>query len=1039
MVVTLSACSGQPRPPPDPGQVLAAQGDAGAPVAAPASPFASGRSALAEPADVALDFTVSPMPGGRSVLLASQWSNERLAWARVLDGRTGQSTAPVRFTGEHVLTAFDWASTSPEKAPTLVTSDGARLCFTDAANPGSPHCEVASPTVVLPTGDRIAMLEVVTAHIPEPAPPKGAAPSKPPPKPSRPAKPQPAKKGSKPAAQPKHGPARRPSHPLVELRVRFGDARGTFEPEARPTGLHFEAPIDGMTLVDARARTLPGAAGAAPTSLLDVLWYETAPKRKARKGASLGSARLMAGSLKADGSLDFSSRVPVLDGDLEYGSLKDHRFPRLYGTDLATVFLDLDKAGHCESFRILPTHGFLAQTQTPVACSLAPDQLTLASLDPADVTALERLYREEPRRAGGQPRGDPGLVAWAGDRAYYRHAGPGGSATLRSASRRDGVPRDEPAPFVAKRSRVSWGAFFPDGEGLAFSQGTLVHVAPDGSLTRGAKVEGPLASLLVAPEEHADRRRVARIGASFFLARGPLTGGALPRLWPEDPAGRAPLAKASPALSPDTAVLAGGSSEGLLLDLAGTALRLSTVTPEGRVAPLGAPRLSPVRAGFDACERLSNGSGGALVAGVSAQDPAKVVAFTVDARGALGTAFPVPLPIKAGEIGVRLIPLPAGGALLTDLDRRHVVWLDDSGHPIGAAPWPLESSDAACLDGRPARLVVPDPTPGELTRIPNAERNECLTGDAVWASDGSLRWFGSLVSGLDSLAEVARVPLRSPSIAPALGLPSNAAALAPLPNPTGAPASPCPGDMVSIAGRFCIDRFEGMAVDARTGEALSPDYPATPGLLDFALAEWSTNHERVGNAHARALPLPFIAPARIGQKTEPVIVSRLGVRPSGYLTGVVADAACAAAGKRLCKLEEFNTACRGEEDRQFPYGDDYQDGVCNVFREEHPAALLHNNASIGHLDPRLNRVLSKGRPMLERTGDRAVCRSRWGNDAVYDMVGNMDEWIDEGTGAFAGGFYARSTRAGCDAVITAHPKGYLDYSTGVRCCKGAGR
>ena len=64
--------------------------------------------------------------------------------------------------------------------------------------------------------------------------------------------------------------------------------------------------------------------------------------------------------------------------------------------------------------------------------------------------------------------------------------------------------------------------------------------------------------------------------------------------------------------------------------------------------------------------------------------------------------------------------------------------------------------------------------------------------------------------------------------------------------------------------------------------------------------------------------------------------------------------------------------------------------------------------------------------------------TRWGDDAVYDLVGNLDEWVDEPGGAFAGGFYSRSTRAGCEAVVTAHPKGYLDYSTGVRCCYGGG-
>jgi hypothetical protein len=59
----------------------------------------------------------------------------------------------------------------------------------------------------------------------------------------------------------------------------------------------------------------------------------------------------------------------------------------------------------------------------------------------------------------------------------------------------------------------------------------------------------------------------------------------------------------------------------------------------------------------------------------------------------------------------------------------------------------------------------------------------------------------------------------------------------------------------------------------------------------------------------------------------------------------------------------------------------------------------------------------------------------WGNDAIYDMVGNLDEWVDDGEGAFMGGFFARSTRLGCDARIAVHPKPYADYSLGVRCCK----
>jgi hypothetical protein len=233
-----------------------------------------------------------------------------------------------------------------------------------------------------------------------------------------------------------------------------------------------------------------------------------------------------------------------------------------------------------------------------------------------------------------------------------------------------------------------------------------------------------------------------------------------------------------------------------------------------------------------------------------------------------------------------------------------------------------------------------------------------------------------------------------------------------------------------------MDRFEASLADKSTGEPISPDFPPVTNLMQIALGEWATGRERSGNVHARAFPLPAL-PAWRGRSIEPVAVSRLGVRPSGYVSGIVAEHACEAAGKRLCTLDEFVKACRGDGDTLFPYGDEYEEGRCNVDRDEHPAAMLHDNASIGHLDPRLNRVGPHGRPLLEPTGARAACRSRWGSDAVYDLVGNLDEWIDHGHGAFAGGFYSRTTHAGCEALIAAHPKPYMDYSTGFRCCKDA--
>jgi hypothetical protein len=55
------------------------------------------------------------------------------------------------------------------------------------------------------------------------------------------------------------------------------------------------------------------------------------------------------------------------------------------------------------------------------------------------------------------------------------------------------------------------------------------------------------------------------------------------------------------------------------------------------------------------------------------------------------------------------------------------------------------------------------------------------------------------------------------------------------------------------------------------------------------------------------------------------------------------------------------------------------------------------------------------------------------------MVGNLDEWVQDETGTFVGGFYARGSKQGCEAKIASHSPLYLDYSIGTRCCRDAGR
>jgi hypothetical protein len=248
----------------------------------------------------------------------------------------------------------------------------------------------------------------------------------------------------------------------------------------------------------------------------------------------------------------------------------------------------------------------------------------------------------------------------------------------------------------------------------------------------------------------------------------------------------------------------------------------------------------------------------------------------------------------------------------------------------------------------------------------------------------------------------------------------------------------CPFEMVRVARRFCVDRFEASLVDHKTGRPLSPYYPPSRRYATMIEKQWERERLQVGDQEARNMPLPALPDWQRQEHFSPRAVSRRGAVPHGYTSGELAAKACANAGKRLCTIDEWRLACRGEQDRQFPYGTEHVQGKCNMHRESHPAVVLHDNASKGHLDPRLNQVAVAGRPLLRKTGDTPSCVSEWEGDGIFDMVGNLDEWVDDPEGTFLGGFYSRAKKDGCESTVRFHPIEYFDYSTGTRCCTDLG-
>jgi hypothetical protein len=216
----------------------------------------------------------------------------------------------------------------------------------------------------------------------------------------------------------------------------------------------------------------------------------------------------------------------------------------------------------------------------------------------------------------------------------------------------------------------------------------------------------------------------------------------------------------------------------------------------------------------------------------------------------------------------------------------------------------------------------------------------------------------------------------------------------------------CPAGMVSIGGAYCIDRYEASLVET---------------LPDGSERPWPYYLTLPAGTVVRAISVP-------------------GVFPQGYISGIDARAACRHSGKRLCRPAEWRNACMGPSKTTFPYGNARVTGRCNdngrsplrFFnpkldgRPEHRWMWGYRGNMI---DPRLNQLPGT----LTRTGERADCTNAYG---VYDMVGNLHEWVDDPKGTFQGGYYLDThlNGDGCNYQTTAHTISHSDYSTGFRCC-----
>jgi hypothetical protein len=214
----------------------------------------------------------------------------------------------------------------------------------------------------------------------------------------------------------------------------------------------------------------------------------------------------------------------------------------------------------------------------------------------------------------------------------------------------------------------------------------------------------------------------------------------------------------------------------------------------------------------------------------------------------------------------------------------------------------------------------------------------------------------------------------------------------------------CPPEMVKVDDRFCVDKWEGTIVEVHADGTTAP-HAANEALED-------------GKKYlAKSVP---------------------GVIPQAYISAEQAQAACTAAGKRLCNPTEWRLACGGTNAWVYPYGTTRVHGRCND-DGKNPMLFYHPPPTVKRGWPgwNLEELNDPRNDALEgtvaKTGAFAGCVNDWG---AFDMVGNLHEWTSDPNGTFQGGYFLDTlvNGEGCAYRTTAHHYRYHDYSTGFRCC-----
>lgn len=225
---------------------------------------------------------------------------------------------------------------------------------------------------------------------------------------------------------------------------------------------------------------------------------------------------------------------------------------------------------------------------------------------------------------------------------------------------------------------------------------------------------------------------------------------------------------------------------------------------------------------------------------------------------------------------------------------------------------------------------------------------------------------------------------------------------------TEANGANCPADMVEVSGDFC-----------QIVEQICEEYISEK-------RDRCAKYRNTVRCYGKTRPLHFC----IDRYEYP---NRAGVKPTVAATWDEARETCAMEGKRLCTNDEWTQACEGPEHTPYAYGYVRNSDACN---HDKPYIIPDDNA---YQNPATRAAEVERVNQSEPSGSRASCTSAYG---VFDMTGNVDEWVLHEAGSENGPEYQSGLKGGywgpvrnrCRPTTTDHNHWHHGYQIGFRCC-----